>query len=479
MSERLQNTMTIDWKQETASRQLAYLEDLKSLLAIESVRDDTQATADAPVGPGPKNALLHALAIAERDGFTTKNIDNVVGYIEIGPETADEYVAILSHVDVMPAGDGWESDPFVPIVTDDKIIARGASDDKGPGMAAYYAFKILSDLNVPLKRRVRLIFGTDEENDWIGMKRYFEVEPEPVFGFSPDAEYPIINGEKGNVQVLINDKATNTGSDTLLSFESGLRTNMVPGLATATVKSDQSDSIVADFQAFLSANTQISGSVSVQFDVINLTLKGKQVHGAMPETGENAGTYLANFLQKLDFGGTAKSYLTYLGTPAHQDTIGKKFGINYTDDVMGALSMNVGIQKFVDGGELFINFNFRYPKGITPEEIVNGLASQLGDWDVKPTIGGHAQVPHYVAPSDPIVETLLNVYHEQTGLPAHDQVIGGGTYGRLMTRGVAFGALFPDSPDTMHQANEFALLDDLYRSISIYAQAIAEITNLD
>ena len=199
----------------------------------------------------------------------------------------------------------------------------------------------------------------------------------------------------------------------------------------------------------------------------------------MPETGENAGTYLANFLQDFDFGGTAKSFLTYLGTPAHDDTIGKKFGVNYTDQVMGPLSMNVGIQKFVDGGKAFINFNFRYPKGITPEEIEAGLASQLNGWDVKPTIGGHAQVPHYVAPSDPIVETLLRVYHEQTGLPAHDQVIGGGTYGRLMKRGVAFGALFPDSPDTMHQVNEFALLDDLYRSISIYAQAIAEITNLD
>ncbi|MDI6680859.1 dipeptidase PepV [Leuconostoc suionicum] len=471
--------MTVDWKQETEKRKAAYVEDLKALLAVESVRDDSQATPDAPLGPGPTAALVKMLAIAERDGFTTKNIDNIVGYIEIGPKDADEYVAILSHVDVMPAGEGWDTEPFEPVVTDDKIIARGASDDKGPGMSAYYAFKILSDLKVPLKRRVRLIFGTDEENDWTGMTRYFEVEPEPVFGFSPDAEYPIINGEKGNVQVIIKGEATNGGTVKLVDFESGLRTNMVPGIARATVKSSHAEKIVTEFQEFLVENPKVSGSTETDGEIIKFVLNGKQVHGAMPETGENAGTYLANFLQDFDFGGTAKSFLTYLGTPAHDDTVGEKFGVKYTDDVMGPLSMNVGIQKFIDGGEAFINFNFRYPKGITPDEIVAGLSSKLNGWDVTPTIGGHSQAPHYVAPSDPIVETLLRVYHDQTGLPAHDQVIGGGTYGRLMKRGVAYGALFPDSPDTMHQVNEFALLDDLYRSISIYAQAIAEITNLD
>ncbi|MFP1609859.1 dipeptidase PepV [Leuconostoc suionicum] len=471
--------MTVDWKQETEKRKAAYVEDLKALLAVESVRDDSQATPDAPLGPGPTAALVKMLAIAERDGFTTKNIDNIVGYIEIGPKDADEYVAILSHVDVMPAGEGWDTEPFEPVVTEDKIIARGASDDKGPGMSAYYAFKILSDLKVPLKRRVRLIFGTDEENDWTGMTRYFEVEPEPVFGFSPDAEYPIINGEKGNVQVIIKSEATNGGTVKLVDFESGLRTNMVPGIARATVKSSHAEKIVTEFQEFLVENPKVSGSTETDGEIIKFVLNGKQVHGAMPETGENAGTYLANFLQDFDFGGTAKSFLTYLGTPAHDDTVGEKFGVKYTDDVMGPLSMNVGIQKFIDGGEAFINFNFRYPKGITPDEIVAGLSSKLNGWDVTPTIGGHSQAPHYVAPSDPIVETLLRVYHDQTGLPAHDQVIGGGTYGRLMKRGVAYGALFPDSPDTMHQVNEFALLDDLYRSISIYAQAIAEITNLD
>ena len=53
--------------------------------------------------------------------------------------------------------------------------------------------------------------------------------------------------------------------------------------------------------------------------------------------------------------------------------------------------------------------------------------------------------------------------------------MGGGTYGRIFERGVAYGALFPDSIDTMHQANEFFALEDLFRSAAIYAEAIYEL----
>ncbi|WP_059393270.1 dipeptidase PepV [Fructobacillus tropaeoli] len=470
--------MMIDWQAKAKEEEQAYLADLKEFLKIPSVRDDSKKTADAPLGPGPKDALVHILALADRDGFTTKNIDNLVGYIEIGPKDADEYVALLSHVDVMPAGEGWETDPFDPVIEDGKVIARGASDDKGPGLAAYYGFKMIRDLDLPLKRRVRLIFGTDEENDWTGMTRYFEVEPAPAFGFSPDAEYPIINGEKGNLQVNITSPATNGDDAQLLSFESGIRTNMVPGVARAAVSGLAADQVEADFAAFLTDNPQVSGTVTTDGDQLSFEVFGKQVHGSLPETGENAGTYLAKFLKQYDFGGTATHFLAYLGDLSHDDPTGQKLGVNHVDDVMGALSMNVGIQKFDLEKGVYINFNFRYPKGIEPAFIEEKLAKAMPAWDYSAKIGGHAQVPHYVSPEDPVVKTLLNIYHDQTGLEAHDQVIGGGTYGRLMDRGVAFGALFPDSPDTMHQVGEFALVDDLVRSMGIYGQAIVDLANL-
>jgi dipeptidase D len=84
--------------------------------------------------------------------------------------------------------------------------------------------------------------------------------------------------------------------------------------------------------------------------------------------------------------------------------------------------------------------------------------------------------PHYVPGSDPMVQTLLKVYEKQTGKPGHEVVIGGGTYGRLFERGVAFGAQPENGPMVMHAANEFMMLDDLILSIAIYAEAIYELT---
>ena len=101
-------------------------------------------------------------------------------------------------MDVVPAGSGWKTDPYKPEIIDGKLYARGSSDDKGPTMACYYGLKIIKDLCLPVSKRVRFVVGTDEESGWSDMDYYFKHVglPEPDFGFSPDAEFPIINGEK-------------------------------------------------------------------------------------------------------------------------------------------------------------------------------------------------------------------------------------------------------------------------------------------
>ncbi|GEK88786.1 succinyl-diaminopimelate desuccinylase [Alkalibacterium putridalgicola] len=465
-------TQNIDWKAEAAQHKDAFFDDLFELLKIDSVRDDDKATDDAPVGPGPKEALEAFLKLGERDGFETKNVDNWAGHIEYGD--GDQLMGVLAHVDVVPTGTGWETDPFEPVIKDGRLYARGSSDDKGPGVAAYYALKMIKELDLPVSKKVRFIIGTDEESEWKGIKHYLETEQEPDFGFSPDATFPIINGEKGNATVFIETKgAVDGGSEELVQFEAGLRPNMVPQDAVAVVKSQNPDALQNSLADFLDG-LPVTGTAGVDGDQVTLEFVGKAAHGSKPASGVNAATYLARYLSDFDFAKDAKAFLELTMLYLHDDPKGEKLGIDITDETMGELTSNPGVFSFKANECGKITVNMRYPQGTTEDALFETFKAKLSDYDV--TLSkANGKEPHYVPATDPLVTTLLDVYHRQTGLDAHEQVIGGGTYGRLMERGVAYGAMFPNSVDTMHQANEFMAVDDLMNAMAIYAEAIYEL----
>ncbi len=463
--------MTIDWQQEVEKRKDDIIADLERMLRVKSVRDESQATVDAPLGPGPKAALDEFLKIAERDGFETMELDGMAGHIQYGEGDTD--LGILAHVDVMPAGNGWDTDPFEPVIKDGNLYARGASDDKGPSMAAYYGMKIVKELGLPVNKKIRFILGTDEESSWRGMKHYFASMPQPDLGFSPDAFFPIINGEKGNVSFFLHFAGSNEGAWQLRSFEGGLRENMVPRDAQAEITTPDADQVKQAFADFVAANP-IEGTVTENGDSLTLAVVGKAAHGQEPRNGENAATYLALFLSQFDFGGDAANYLNFTAKYIHDDSRMEHLGMAFTDEVMGDLTMNAGVFTFTAEKGGTITLNFRYPKGMDESDLQAGLAKATAAMGVK-LEAGEGMVPHYVDPSDPIVQKLLAVYNRQTGSNAEGMVVGGGTYGRLLERGVAFGAMFPDTPDTMHQANEYIRLKDLFGATAIYAEAIYEL----
>ena len=461
-----------DWLKKAEAQREDYLADLTALMKIESVRDDAAATDEYPLGPGTAQALAAFLEMAKQDGFKTKNIDNLVGYAEWGE--GDETLAILAHLDVMPAGNGWDTPAFDPVVKDGKLIGRGASDDKGPGMAAYYAMKTLKEMGVTPNKKVRFIVGTDEESNWTGMKRYFEVEPAPTYGFSPDAEFPVINGEKGQVSMLVDYPGGNAGDDALISFKAGLRFNMVPREAEALVEVSDKEAAVAAFTAFLDKNP-VEGECKLDHDGLHLKVIGKAAHGMEPEKGINAATYLATFLDQLQLGGGAGQFVDFVANYLHLDTRFNNFDGAYTDEVMGDLTMNVGLLSFdaAKGGE--IDMNFRYPKGVTPDLLQEKVLAVAKDHGMTVHYD-RFEVPHYVDAADPLVKTLMKAYIDQTGeTDAKPEVVGGGTYGRLMDRGVAFGALMPTTENTMHQATEYQPVADLIKSMAIYMEAIHDL----
>ncbi|MCK4071347.1 dipeptidase PepV [Streptococcus suis] len=464
--------MTVDFRAEFDKRKDEFLADLFDLLRINSERDDSQADAQHPFGPGPVRALDKFLEIAQRDGYPTKNVDNYAGHFEFGE--GDEVLGIFGHLDVVPAGSGWNTDPYEPQIIDGKLFARGSSDDKGPTMACYYGLKIIKELGLPTSKKVRFIVGTDEESGWADMDYYFEHVglPLPDFGFSPDAEFPIINGEKGNITAYLHFVGENSGAAKLHSFTGGLRENMVPESATAIISGDLADldSKLADFTAAygLKADAETLENGQVQVTVI-----GKSAHGSAPEEGVNGATYLAKFLSQFAFDGAAKAYLDLAGQVLLEDHDAKKLGVAIYDEQMGALSMNAGVFKFDEtSSDNTIALNFRYPKNTNPETIKAGL-EKLGVEVV--SLSEHGHTPHYCPIDDPMVATLLSVYEKHTGLKGHEQVIGGGTFGRLLKRGVAYGAMFPGDVNTMHQANEFIEVEQLYRAAAIYAEAIYEL----
>lgn len=461
--------MTIAWKEEVAKRKQDLLADLFDLLKIESVREDNKATADAPVGPGPKEALEFFLKLAERDGFETKTVDNMAGHVAYGE--GDQTLGILGHVDVVPVDNFWKTNPFKPEIIDGKLYARGASDDKGPTMAAYYALKIIKELDLPVEKAVRFIVGTDEESNWECMTRYFASEPKPDFGFSPDADFPIINGEKGMYSTkLVFDETT----DQLVSFQAGQRENMVPGEATAVIRyeGDQLKELADSFNA--QENIELSVRQQGENSYV-LTLIGKASHAMDPAKGYNAATYLAKFLMLLDDAFNNDSFIRLLGGVLHEDFYGQALNIAYTDDVMGVLTVNPGVVA-TENREMSIALNLRIPKGKPYSELDVAFKelSETYGFRIEAAQKGN-KVPHYVSGDDPLVKVLLDVYSRQTGEEAHEKSIGGGTYGRLLDRGVAYGALFPHSEDTMHQANEFIDVDDLMAATAIYCEAIYEL----
>ena len=466
--------MIIDFRAEVDKRKDALMEDLFGLLRINSERDDSKVDDKHPFGPGPVKALEHFLALAERDGYKTRNIDNYAGDFEFGQ--GDEVLGIFAHLDVVPAGSGWDTDPYEPVIKDGKLYARGSSDDKGPTMACYYALKIIKELELPVSKRVRFIVGTDEESGWGDMEYYFAHNglKDPDFGFSPDAEFPIINGEKGNITAYLHFEGQNDGDFSLVSFIGGLRENMVPESASADFTGPITLKELEDKLADFVAEQEVTGQVTEEAGVFHVTIHGKSAHGMMPQNGINGATYLALFLSQFDFQGNAKTYLDIIAETLHKDFFAEKTGLAFTDPKMGELTMNAGVFNFSKESEdNTIALNFRYPQGVDTDAIKANLEKLEGPKAV--SLSEHGHVPHYVPVDDPMVETLLSVYEKQTGLKGHEQIIGGGTFGRLLKRGVAYGAMFPGYVNTMHQANEFTEVEDLYRAAAIYAEAIYEL----
>lgn len=463
----------MDWQKEVQARKEELLADLFALLRIESTKDLDSKSEGRPMGQKIGEALELILQKADQAGFKTKNLDGYAGYAQYGDHQDQELIGILCHVDVVPATGEWTSPPFEPTIRDGKIFARGAIDDKGPTMAAFYGLKIVKELGLPLSKDVRMIFGTDEESGMSCMRYYQEVEGMPSAGFAPDADFPIINAEKGQITAKLSLQNNDDSAGLALhSFHAGSRVNMVPEKAKALIVNVDNDSFLTEFESYCTKH-QFKNDITIDGKTIELTLYGLSAHAMEPFVGMNAATALAGFLKNYPFQQSARTYLQFVAE-LHQDFYGESLGIAYRDDVTGPLTVNPGILSYEQGKDAFVIINARIPVTTNYEKIKNQLqrvAEQKGF--TVPEM--RESQPHYVDSNHPMIKGLQKAYEEETGQVATLLSTGGATYARFMKHGVAFGANFPGKEMTAHQKDEFIEIDDLLKATAVYAHAIYEI----
>ena len=463
----------MNWLELAKAREHELLDELKALIQIESVLDETSATKDAPFGIGPKKALDFMLEKGAAEGMQTKNIDNVAGHIEMGE--GQDLLGILCHVDVVPAGDltNWTYPPFEGRIVDGKMFARGAIDDKGPTMAAWLGMKLVKDAGIPLKKRVRMIIGTDEETDFRCVDRYFEKEEMPSIGFAPDADFPLINAEKGIAHIVFSLTTQREEQEVLMDFKAGHRINMVPDYAEAKI----SNAVTIDQQAFNSflENYKLYGKVVEEAGQSVVALNGKSAHAMEPEKGKNAAVRLAQFLSTQQIPGAGGAFIHFLADVFGENPYGDKLNMQYEDAMSGKMTLNPGFIHF-DKGSAQVEISMRYSVTYPFDDLITKGQQAAKKYGMALDVVSDSK-PHYVPEDDTLVATLLDIYRNVTGDDSKPLSTGGGTYARVMKKGVAFGMLYPGEPDVAHQADEFVVVENLVKAAAIYAEAIARLAN--
>jgi succinyl-diaminopimelate desuccinylase len=466
--------LTINWANEVQNRKHQIIKETQDFLRINSILDDSTSTELRPFGAGISNALEHMLKKGEKHRFFVKNVNGYAGVIEYGE--GNKSVGILCHIDVVPTGEGWISPPFSAEIRNNRIYARGAIDNKGPTMAAFWALAIVKELQLPIHKRVQLILGTDEESRWRCVDYYFKHEEMPTIGFAPDADFPIIHAEKGITDVEFSWKKNSIEEDPstkVVRFFSGERFNMVPDQAEVILTGDNThlEEIKDKFTSYISTYKH-KAQVKMEDDLLVLSYEGISAHGSTPENGLNAGYYLAKFLTDFSFQKSANDYFTFV--VRYCDFSGEAMGIAVSDEVSGALTVNTGLFRYEEDGEAHIGFNIRYPVTAQGNECLNKLKQLAEEYQAVYEVHDHME-PNYVEKDHPLIQTLQAVYQRQTGEEPSLLAIGGGTYARSLSTGVAFGPMFPGREDVAHKKDEYIDIDDLLRMTALYAEAIYEL----
>ena len=438
------------------------IRDLQGCIRIPSLYQEDNS--GYPYGQPIQDCLEYMLTCAEELGFRTVNFDNQLGWCEYG--SGEEMVAVLGHLDVVPEGDGWTVPPYEGLVKDGKIFGRGTMDDKGPTVASLYALKAIKDSGLPLKRRIRILFGLNEETGSADMKYYTSHGGEiPVMGFTPDGEYPVINGEKGLINEAYGCEFTQSGPIYLKRIIGGTAHNIVPNHAKAEFVCNAA--LTAQFCAMKAEGI----TVTATSDGFCVEADGVSAHGGTPWEGVNANGRLVQFLTKLPLEGQLKTAIDFLAEKIGMEWDGTSIGIAMEDGPSGPLTNNFGVLT-ANENKLEVKLNYRYPVTKTYDMCGPQLMAAFETAGFR-LAAATRKNRLYMHPESELVQRLMKVYTDCTGdVNAQPKSIGGGTYAKMLPNVVAFGPIFPGDEVREHTPDEFMELSRLADNANILAEAM-------
>ena len=443
------------------------LRDITRLVAVPSVEGTPEP--GAPFGKGPKAALDKALEIAAELGLDTHNAEGYIGWAQTGPiAVGQKYLATITHTDVVPEGNGWDADPYTVRVRDGWLLGRGVSDDKGPMVVTLYALKFLKEQGYELRYPIRALIGDNEETHMQDVEYYLKNYPAPVFCFTPDAEFPVCNGEKGHFGAKIVSPVCN---GVILDFEGGVANNAVPDRASALLHTD-----ITKLKNAPNFTLEPAGEGCVR-----VRGWGKSGHAAMPEGTVNAIGLVADYL--LDNGlcnDAERAYLEAL-RKLHSSTAGTGLGIDCADGPFGPLTI-IGGRIYMEDGKLVQTIDSRFPTCTNGEKLTAQITAALGEGAKLEDVD--AAEPFYIEADSPAIRACIDTYNEVTGENATPFTMGGGTYARHFPYAVSFGpehedVKLPEFGGPMHGANAAAPIDKLLEAVKIYILALLRLEEID
>ena len=441
----------------------AVFRDIARLVAVDSV--EGAPAENAPFGPGPRKALDLGLQIARELGLEAVDCEGRIGYASVGGD-GERYLATITHLDVVPVGDGWEEDPFTMREREGWIIGRGVMDDKGPSVLCLYALKYLKDRNVPLRYPVRALLGANEETGMGDLEYYLANYPAPLFCFSPDANFPLCNGEKGIYHGRIVSKLP---LGDILDIHGGVAPNVIPDKAEAVVRAGKL------------ANGEYVDAEEVSPGVWHLLAHGKGGHASLPKGTRNAIGVLVDYLLANEVGDENDAAFLRLIQKLHSAWDGSALGVQADDGNFEPLTIVGGVIG-VEDGRMFQTVDSRYPTTTSGEQIAAGIRAHAGGI-AEVTVDRDA-APFYMALDNPAVQACIRAYNDFTGENAKPYTIGGGTYARHFPNAVAFGPEHPERPmpdfaGPIHGVDEAASMDWLLEALKVYILALVELEKLD